>query len=204
MVEQADESFILLAVDVAQFNGHIVGHGQRFGAKEVGSSVIIGQQTFVFGRHHGRQLLQVANHEQLHATKRPVMVAIAAQHRVDSVKQVATYHTDFVDNQQIERADNLALLFAEVVSTLHLHARNEGRKRQLKEAMNGDSARVDGSNACRCHNHHAFGAVAADGFEEGSLTCSGLSRQENALSGMLHEVPGLAELFVLFHIDHIK
>ena len=100
--------------------GHIVNLRQCLRTEEVGRVVIRAEHPFVFGRHHGRQLLQVADHQQLHATEGLVAVTETTQYTVDGIEEVATHHRYLIDDQQVERRDDLPFLFAEVELALDL------------------------------------------------------------------------------------
>lgn len=75
-------------------------------------------------RNHGCQLLQIAYHQELHTTKRQIVaLAILAKHRIYSIEQIAAHHTDFVDNEQVDTADDIALELAELIAFLFAAAK---------------------------------------------------------------------------------
>lgn len=75
-------------------------------------------------RNHGCQLLQIAYHQELHTTERQVVaLAILAKHGVYSIEQIAAHHTDFVDYQQVDTADDIALELAELIAFLFAAAK---------------------------------------------------------------------------------
>ena len=75
-----------------QLDGDIVYLLQSFRTKEIRRIVVGLQHPFVFGRDHGRQLCQVANHQQLHAAKGLVMFAETSQNGIDGIEQIGSYH----------------------------------------------------------------------------------------------------------------
>ena len=159
VVEYLDERGVLLPVHVVELDGHIVYLLQSLRSEKVGR-VIVGIEYFrVFGRDDGCELLQVAYHQQLHAAERLVFVTIAAQHPVDGVKQIASHHRYLIDHEDVECADDFALLLAEVVAVADVGARNERRQRELEKRMDGHAGRIDGCHSRGCYHHHAFHAV---------------------------------------------
>ena len=199
VVQNADELLVLLAVDLLQLDSDVIRLRQGLRAEEVGCVVVGLQHLLVLGRHHGRQLLQVANHEQLHAAEGFIMVAVAAHHRVDGVEQVGAHHRDLVDDEQVERGQNLALLATEVELALYLGVGHEGREGQLEERVYGHAAGIDGRHARWCHDDGALARAFHHSAQEGCLARSGLACQENAASGVLHKVPRRAQLIVFLH-----
>ena len=67
------------------------------------------QQFPVLRLDDGRQLVQVADHQQLHPAERTLVITVSAKHVVHGVEQVCPHHTDFVDHEQVERAQELIL-----------------------------------------------------------------------------------------------
>ena len=57
---------------------------------------------------HGRQLVQIADHQQLHPAKGQLGAAVAPQDAVDAVEQIGPDHADLVDHQEIEALDDVA------------------------------------------------------------------------------------------------
>ena len=74
-------------------------------AEKVWRLVVVSQQFPIFLLYHGRQLVQVANHQQLHSAEGLRVVTIAPQHIVDRIEQIRPHHADFIDYQQFETAD---------------------------------------------------------------------------------------------------
>ena len=134
---------------MAQLDGHVVDLLQGLRAEEVWRVVEGLEYHFIFGRDDWRELCQVTNHEQLYPAKRFAMLAKPTQHSIDGVEQVRANHGDFVNDEQVHRSNNLALLLAEVELALDLGTRHIRREGQLEEGMDGDAACVDGRHACR-------------------------------------------------------
>ena len=133
VVEQVDEGVVLLAVDVCQFDGHVADAAQRFRSEEVRRIVILLQQFLLFRCHDRRELLQVADHEQLYASEGPVVFAETAQYGVDGIQHVRPYHAYLVDDQQVEGAHDSAFLLAVVKAVSDAGVGDEGGQWQLEE-----------------------------------------------------------------------
>ena len=90
---------------------------------------------------HRRKLLGIADHQQLDATERTIVHAVFPQGHVHSIQQVGAHHGYFIDNEQVERTDNLDSLLAKApVSLRHLifcdkflYIRKIRTQRELKE-----------------------------------------------------------------------
>ena len=152
MVKDIKKSRIFLTIHLIQLDGYIIYLRQSLRTEEIRGVVIRPEQHLVLRCHHWRQLLQIANHHQLHPTKGLVSVAITTQHRVDGIEQVTPDHRDFIDNQQVERGDNSPFLLAKVELTLDVGIRHIRRKGQLEKRVDSDSSCIDGSHTCRCHH----------------------------------------------------
>ena len=189
LVQNLDERGVLLSVDVLQLDGDIVYLLEGLGAEEVGGVVVRLQQLFVLRCDDRSELSQVANHQQLHAAKWQAMVAEAPQHVVNGIQQVGPDHGYLVDDKQVDGGNNLALVASEVEATLHLRPRDVGRKRQLKERMDGDATGIDGCHPRGSYDDGALAGAFYDGLEEGGLARSGFSRQKDATPRILYEVP---------------
>lgn len=155
-------------------------------------------------RNHGCQLLQIAYHQELHTTKRQIVaLAILAKHRIYSIEQIAAHHTDFVDNEQVDTADDIALEFAELIAFLFAaakgRARHVWREGKLEERMDGHSSGVDGCNARRSKHNHSFGRQFFQSLKEGRLTCARLSGKEEVGICLFYDIPCQDGFFVHFH-----
>ena len=85
MIQNAQEGFVLLPINLLQLNRHIRNLCQSMAIEEVGRGVMSIQQHGVFVGHHGRELLQVAYHQQLHATKRLQRISKPSQHGINGI-----------------------------------------------------------------------------------------------------------------------
>ena len=76
---------------------------------------------FLVGGYWGK-LMKVTNHQQLNTAEWLAVVTVLAEHIVDGIEQVASYHADFVDYQQVESAHNALFGLAHrVVALLGFH-----------------------------------------------------------------------------------
>ena len=197
MIEDTNERIVLLTVHFFQLDGDVFYLLQGLRAEEVGRIVIGLEHRLVFRCDHGRQLLQVTDHQQLYTAEGLVSVAEAPEYGVDGIEQVAAHHRDLVDDQQVERGDDAAFLLAEVELALDAGIGHEGRERQLEEGVDGDTAGIDGCHTCGRHNDRAFLALFYDGLQEGGLSRTCLARKEDAATCVLYEVPCIAQSLVL-------
>ncbi len=182
LVEYVDEELIALSENMVELDG--IGRMllQYFALKEEGAFVVFAQQGPVLLAHHGCQLLQVADHEQLYAAKGQVAVSKAAQYPVDGIEEVGPHHAYFVDDEEVETADEVdfgsakaegggrSLFFGGQVVVGHL-----GAKRQLKKGVDGDAAGIDGGDAGGGHYGHALGAALLQLAQKGGFAGAGLA-----------------------------
>src|SRR5690554_5300447 len=170
---------------------------QYFALKEEGAFVVFAQQSPVLLAHHGCQLLQVADHEQLYAAKGQVAVSKAAQYPVDGIEEVGPHHAYFVDDEEVETADEVdfgsakaegggrSLFFGGQVVVGHL-----GAKRQLKKGVDGDAAGIDGGDAGGGHYGHALGAALLQLAQKGGVAGAGLAGEKEVASGVAYKAAG--------------
>ena len=154
---------------------------------------------FLFVCDDRRELLEVADKEQLYATKGLGVVAETSQYRVDGVEHIAPHHRDLVDDEQVERADDLPLLLAEVEAALDMSVGHERGEGQLEERMDRDSTRIDGSHTRRRHYHQSLAALLFEGPKKGSLSRTRLSCEEDTVPRVLYKLPGCPELVIFLH-----
>ncbi len=197
-IEQRDECAVALAVDVFEFDGHRFGEGEGAAAEEVGR--------FVVGAHHfplvffddGRELVQVADHEQLHASEGQAAVFVAAQYVVHGVQEVGAHHADFVNDEQIKTLDE-ANFFAGKAPLSGGVAAVFGQKEaegQLEQRVQGHAARVDGRHAGGRCNGHAFDGIFFEVLQKSSFSCAGLAGEEDVFIGAADIVESKLELWV--------
>jgi len=155
-------------------------------------------------RNNRCELLQIAYHQELYASERQVVaLAILAKHRVNSIEQIATHHTDFVDDQQVDTADDIALEFAELIAFLFATAkgcsRHVSREGKLEKRMDGHSSGVDGCDSRRSQHYHSFWRQFFQSLEEGRLTCARLSGKKEVGTCLFYDIPCQDGFFVHFH-----
>ena len=162
-VEEFDEPVVRLAIDMLQFNGHQFGLGQGMTAEKIGSGIVPAKKIpFIILDHRG-QLVQVSDHQQLHAAERQRAAPEPAQHRVNPVEQVRPDHADLVDNQQVQAEHDILFFPAEPILPVAagmLAARDQGAKGHLEKRMQGNPAHVNGSYSGGCSDNHPFGGSA--------------------------------------------
>ena len=79
LVEQLQEMGVLLAIHLLQLHGEIARSLQRLAGEEVRGVVVLLQQLLFRARGNWSQLVEVAYHEELHATERLCRLAVTAQ-----------------------------------------------------------------------------------------------------------------------------
>ena len=135
LVEQVDEPAFRLPEDMLQFDSHHLGSLEGETAEEVRRFVVRSQKFPVFRLDDRRQLVQVADHEQLHAAKSARVVTIAAKHVVHGIEQVCPHHADLIDDEQVKGAEQLDFVAGKTPLVVDL-PRRAGKvhpQRQLKK-----------------------------------------------------------------------
>ena len=198
MIQHIEESHVFLTKHLAQQDRHIFYLLEGLRTEEIRRVVIGFQQCLILWGNHWRQLLQIANHQQLHPAKRFVMITISSQHGVDGIEQIASYHRDLVDNQQVERGDDTSFLLAEIKLALNARIGHVWRKRQLKERVDGHTARIDGGYTSRRYNNRSFLTLFNNSLQKGGLACASLTCQEDTSSRVLYEIPRSAQFIICF------
>ena len=207
MVEEIDEGGVLLAVDGGEFDGDVGDALEGFAGEEVGGGVdAFHVGSFDFG-DHGRKLVHVANHQELDTAEGAAALAVAPQGVVDGVEEVGADHGDFIDDEELEGADDVELCFAErLVALGHLVFGDElldvgeiGVEGELEEGMDGDAAGVDGGDAGGCHDGVAFGTSGGNFAEEGGFACAGFPGEEDRNTGLFNVASREFYLWVSFH-----
>ena len=209
-VEQVEEAGVALAVDGFQLDGAVFALPERTAGEEVRGVVIFFEQLPFVVLDYGRELLQIAYHQHLHASERPVAPAVAAQHIVHRIQQVGPDHADLVDYEQVDAAYDVDLVLAEMIVVFRLSARAEAgfgnirREGQLEERVYGHAAGVHGRDSGRREHYHALRALFPEHPEEGGLPGPGLSGQEQARARAFDEVPREGQFGVHFHIFIVR
>ena len=112
-VQQIQKDSVILPVYGLKLDSAIFRLLQSQAGEEIRSIVILLQHLPLLLLHYGSQLLQIADHQQLHATKRLLVIAVTAKHLIHRIQQVGTYHADLIDHQQVHAAYYIDFLFAE-------------------------------------------------------------------------------------------
>ena len=63
LIENIDKSLIALAIDMREFDGHVLRLLQGVATEEIGRAVILAQECPLALLDHGSQLAKVTNHE---------------------------------------------------------------------------------------------------------------------------------------------
>ena len=130
------------------------------------------------------------------------MVLVASQHLIDGIQQVAPYHGDLVDDEQIQRAQDVNLVFREAVAvawvTLDVLAGQVETGRQLEERVDGHATGIDGRHACRCHHDVSLLRLCPKATQEGGLACTCLACQEDVAMGILGVFEREVKFWVLY------
>ena len=188
-----------------QLDGHMPGLLQGVAAEEVGRAVILAQESPLAFLHHGGELAEVAYHEQLHTAERAVAVFVEAQHGINLVEEVGTYHGNLVNDEEVERADDVLLLLAEavlLVLRIERASGDIGRQGELEERVYGDPTGIDGRHARRRHHDHALGRTLLETAQKGGLARTCLARKEYVHPRALHKLPREGQLLILLFLLH--
>ena len=194
-VQQLQEVSVILPVYGLKLDGAIFRLLQRAAGEEIGSVVVLAEHLPFLVFHHGSQLLQVANHQQLHTAKRFVGVAVAAEHFIYRIQQVGAYHTDFINHQQVHAAYDIDFLLTETEAVACLSIRAERafghirRKRNLKERMDGNTSGIDSRYAGGRNDYHTFGTFLLKLAQKSSFTGSGFACQKKMSACAFDELP---------------
>jgi hypothetical protein len=103
-----------------EFDRDQFGFAQGPAAEEIRRIVILPEELPFRILDHRRQLVQVADHQQLHAAEGQRRSGGSAQDMIHPVEQVGPHHADLVDHQQVEALDDVDLfpavaMLAEIV-----------------------------------------------------------------------------------------
>jgi hypothetical protein len=198
LVQQVNKSLVALAVNMLELDGNWVGLPQCLAPEKIGSIVVLPQHVPLLLLHHGGQLVEVANHQQLHPAEGLGMVPVAAQHLVHGVEEVGPHHADFVNHEQVEAFDEADFL-PRKTPLFVLLTRSAGQvqpERQLEHGVQGHAPGVDGGHPSRGRDDHALESLVFDSVEKSSLASASLARQVNILVGVADVIEGQVELRV--------
>ena len=204
-VEDIDKGAVGLTIHVRELYGHMLRLLQGMTAEEVGRMVILAQEAPLTILHHRSQLAEVANHEQLHPSEGAVAILVKTQYGINLVEKVGTHHGDLINDEQVERTDDVLLLLTEpilLILRIERASRDVGRQRELKERVYGDTARIDGRHTCGCYHHHTLRRTLLEAAQEGGLARACLAREEHIHSRALHKLPREVQLLVATFFFH--
>ena len=189
-VEKVEETAVLLAVDLGEFDAGVIGFAQGAAAEEIGGVVEGAQQLPLVVLHDGCELLQVADQQELDAAEGFAAVAVAAQDAVDGVEEIGAHHADFVDDEQVHAADHRDLVAGEAEVLLFAFAAGQRAEGELEERVEGDAAGIDGGHAGGGDDDHLLGQAVLQRAQKGGFARARLAGQEQGASGMPQEVEG--------------
>src|SRR5215475_14462874 len=152
LIEQLDEAGIRLTEDMLQFDRHHLGSSEGETAEEVRRYIMRPQEFPVFRFDDRRQLVQVADHEQLHAAESARVVTVAAKHVVHGIEQVCPNHADLVDHEQVKSAEQLDFVARKTPLVIDLPGQ-VGKVQscgQLKKRMQRHTASINCGDTGRC------------------------------------------------------
>ena len=195
-VQQFQKDTILLTVHLLQLYRHVTGCRQRLAMEKISRLVMLFQQHPFVILHHGSQLLQVPDQQQLHPAESLVTVPVTTQHVIHRVQQIRPHHTHLVDHQQVDRLDNIYFFPTELIRETSLpvmryHIRDTRYirpERQLEKRVNGHSTRVNRRHARRSHHDHPLRGTLFQVPQKRGLSRSRLSRQEHVHPGIFQEI----------------
>ena len=176
-VEEIDKGLVLLAVDGGELDGDVVEALEGFAVEEIGRGVdALHKGAFALGNHR-RQLVYVADHQQLYTAERAAVATIAPEGGVDSVEQVGSHHRNLVDDKQLERAYDAHFGLVQPLAGFgHLIFGDQlfdvgkvGVERQLEERVDGDAAGVHRGDARGGDHDMVLLALGVDIAQEGGL-----------------------------------
>ena len=144
---------------MVEFHAYIRVLLQHMTVEEIHRLIIILEQfPFVLSRHR-RQLLYVAYHQKLHASKCLVAATHFSQHCVDSIEEVGTHHTYLIDDEEVEATYYLQFRLAQLhvrQERQRLTIRDDRSEGQLEKRVYRHAARIDSCHPSRGYYHHSF------------------------------------------------
>ena len=198
LIQYVEETLVALAIHLCQFDDGVACALQGERREEVRRGVIAREHLPLVVLSHRSKLAQVADHNHLNAAKRKVVLAETAQHAVYGIEKVGTHHRYLVDDERVDRTDDVYLLFGEAeLLFLEIIVGYERRKRQLEERVDGHTFGVDGSNARRRYHHDALRRLLLQSAQKGGLSSASLTGEEEVGVRCLYYVP--SELRLLCH-----
>ena len=198
LIQYVEETLVALAIHLRQFDDGVACALQGERREEVRRGVIAREHLPLVVLRHRSKLTQVAYHNHLNAAKRKVVLAETAQHAVYGIEKVGTHHRDLVDDERVDRTDDVYLLFGKAeLLLLEIIVGYERRKRQLEERVDGHTFGIDGSDARRRYHHDALRRLLLQSAQKGGLSRASLTGEEEVGVRCLYYVP--SELRLLCH-----
>ena len=186
-----------LSIHLLQFDGDKRRLLQRTARKEKLRVVVFHEGFTIFLTHHGGQLLKVANHQELHSPKRSRVGAQATERSIHAVQEVGTHHGDFVDDDEIERTNQLALSIGKSELLIGKSASGDVHAEgQLEKGVNGHSSSIDGSDARGREHHHALVRLFAKLTQKCRLSGASATREKEVGMGVLYNFVRQVALYI--------
>ena len=203
-VEQAHELRVVLPVDFAQLDGHELELTEGVGGEEIGGGIVAAEDVAGVGGDDGFELEDVADQEKLFAAEGEAHVAgVDAQDLVDEVDDVGADHRDFVDDDEVEAADEAYVVVA-VVEAPTQAVDGEvgvfgryGLEGAAEKGVEGLAADVDGGDAGGSEDDEFLACVGGDVAQEGALAGAGFAGEEDGAVGVAQQAQCGLELGVL-------
>lgn len=151
-----------------------------------------GKDILLGGRHHGRELIEVADEDHLEAAERLSRVrAVEAEEPIDAIDKVGADHRDLVDDDGVE------VLIEHGSSSRDLLDLVEGDVGlEPAERVDGLTEDVERGDAGGRQDGDLLPGRVAEVIEERGFPRARLAGDEDVLAGRLHDIEGAAELGV--------
>jgi len=142
--------------------------------------------------------VQIADHQELDAPKGFVAPTKTAEYLIDGVQQVGPDHADFINDQEVEAADDVDLVSVEPVDQslirrpcrLTMSFQHLRPKGELKERMNGHTASIDSGHPCGSCDDHSFGVFGLEVVQERGFPCTGFAGQKQVGFRVSYKIAG--------------
>ena len=145
--------------------------------------VIVDVAQLVAARRHRRQLVRVAEHHDLHAAERlGAAPTRLTQRAVDGIHQVGVHHRDLVDDERVDRVQDLARRLG--LLELAVGDQPDRQAEQRVDRLPLDVERRDTGG--RAHRDLLV-RVPREVLQERRLAGAGAPRDEDVLAGVLDE-----------------
>ena len=181
-------------MDFIELDDNVPEAAECPGIEEERGWIYLVHEGFLALGHHRRELLDVAYHQELDPAEWLVVSPVALQCRIYRVQDVGPDHRDFVNDEELQRAEYFhpvlshGTVFLRHLVFCHkfLDIREIWAEGELEEGVYGDASGIDGGHSCRGHHCEPFPAVLHDMLQEGGLAGSCLACQEHGNPGLLY------------------